>query len=710
MEKLLDVVNELRHSGLNGVLSLPQIVVCGDQSASKSSVLEAFTKIPFPRNAGLCTRFATEIILRRDTKQTVAATILSDDAQTKFPTFPKSFTDLAELPGLIQEATEVINAAHQGNGRTPTMKAFLSEILNISVSAPTLVPLTLVDLPGLIHAETASQSRQDIEFVGNLVEKYIKNPRSIILAVVSARSDYANQVILQKARNVDPRGSRTLGVITKPDCLDDGSEEERSWIALFQNKDIKFDLGWHLVRNRTQLELHLTTDEHEAIEKEFFTSRAAYRFLPDHMLGSTALYKRLTRLLFAHLKREIPNLDRELNLEFNKTLNRLDRLGEQRNDVMEIRSFLTKAGAAYQRLLSEALTGNYNNDPFFLEKIGSMAFSAAKLRAAIRFHNSAFSEQMHRFGGKYTFSGIPAEVQECLGSGSDSKISGPDNKISPWQCTKNSQYVLSRTQAIQWVLQKMPLSRGEELPGCFNTTLMKELYWEQTSNWGPITLCFINNIVVPCVKDFSRGLLNHILPQDVADRVWRHKVQPCLAVNQNNAVQELEDIIGDKSRAPMTYNHYFTDTVQKMRNEKILTRARRIVETNAYAVGGVSGANTKKGKVVDAETILQALTDELIEPDMDKFTAEDTLDCLMALYKDKLKIFIAAITEQVIERHLIEPLRESTISPVALLSLGDDEVRSLAAEPDHVSAERKALNAVLASLREGKKIFDAASF
>jgi hypothetical protein len=66
--RVLDIVAHVRKCGLESILSLPQLVVCGDQSAGKSSVLEALTEIPFPRNDNLCTRFVTEIILRRGPK------------------------------------------------------------------------------------------------------------------------------------------------------------------------------------------------------------------------------------------------------------------------------------------------------------------------------------------------------------------------------------------------------------------------------------------------------------------------------------------------------------------------------------------------------------------------------------------------------------------------------------------------------------------
>jgi hypothetical protein len=91
--RVMDIVDRLRRTGLNGIVSLPQLVVCGDQSSGKSSVLEAITEIPFPRKENLCTRFATEIVLRRDPASTIRITITPDknrpkEEQTLFPASP----------------------------------------------------------------------------------------------------------------------------------------------------------------------------------------------------------------------------------------------------------------------------------------------------------------------------------------------------------------------------------------------------------------------------------------------------------------------------------------------------------------------------------------------------------------------------------------------------------------------------------------------
>lgn len=134
--RLLDVVDKLRRTGLNGTIELPQLVVCGDQSSGKSSVLEAITEIPFPRKAGLCTRFATEIILRRGFKVSVTVKIVpskhrSAAEQRKLVSFNKSITYVTDLPDLVDDATK-----EMGLGQVGTSKAFSRDVLSIEISGP----------------------------------------------------------------------------------------------------------------------------------------------------------------------------------------------------------------------------------------------------------------------------------------------------------------------------------------------------------------------------------------------------------------------------------------------------------------------------------------------------------------------------------------------------------------------------------------------
>lgn len=251
--QILDTVDRLRTCGLGSILPLPQLVVCGNQSSGKSSVLEAITEVPFPRSESMCTRFATEIIMRRDNSGSLRTEIIPDEARpdsekAKLKAFGETITDFSELPQLIEQATDLmgLNATTDSS----TTKAFTRDVLRVEIAGPDRPQLTLVDLPGLILSANKRQTDEDVALIHSLVSDYLSEKRTIMLAVISAKDDYANQGILTKCKDVDRDGQRTLGIVTKPDYLKPGSANENLWINLAQNKDIFFQLGWHMLKNR----------------------------------------------------------------------------------------------------------------------------------------------------------------------------------------------------------------------------------------------------------------------------------------------------------------------------------------------------------------------------------------------------------------------------------------------------------------------------
>lgn len=136
--KTLDVVDTLRRIGLSTVLQLPQIVVCGDQSSGKSSVLEGITEIPFPSKEQLCTRFATEVILRRAPTAAIATSITPDKARPAWErqslmSFNKQIKDFSELPALIETATQAMGL---DNNEGVSTRAFARDVLRIEISGP----------------------------------------------------------------------------------------------------------------------------------------------------------------------------------------------------------------------------------------------------------------------------------------------------------------------------------------------------------------------------------------------------------------------------------------------------------------------------------------------------------------------------------------------------------------------------------------------
>lgn len=143
----------------------------------------------------------------------------------------------------------IIDEAASAMGIDGSSHNFSSHVLQVELIGPTQPHLTLVDLPGLFHAGSKSQSDGDAKAVTELVTNYMEKTRSIILAVVSAKNDYNNQIVTKYARKFDQSGSRTLGIITKPDTLDAGSEAEAQFVELAENENVYFRLGWHVLKN-----------------------------------------------------------------------------------------------------------------------------------------------------------------------------------------------------------------------------------------------------------------------------------------------------------------------------------------------------------------------------------------------------------------------------------------------------------------------------
>jgi hypothetical protein len=114
----------------------------------------------------------------------------------------------------------------------------LKDLLQVEVLGPNRPYLTIVDLPRLIHSETKQQSASDVELVQDVVQSYIKELRSIILAIVLAKNDYANQIVLKLTHAADKKGNQTLGVITKPNTLIVSSKNEDIYISLARNQDV----------------------------------------------------------------------------------------------------------------------------------------------------------------------------------------------------------------------------------------------------------------------------------------------------------------------------------------------------------------------------------------------------------------------------------------------------------------------------------------
>lgn len=111
-----------------------------------------------------------------------------------------------------------------------------------------------------------------------MAARYVGDSRTIILCVLPANADMSTSDGLQMARQLDPKGIRTIGVITKVDIMDKGTNAKR----MIEGKDINLRLGFIGIKNRSQQDIIDRIPVKKAIEKEqlFFSTHPVYSTMP----------------------------------------------------------------------------------------------------------------------------------------------------------------------------------------------------------------------------------------------------------------------------------------------------------------------------------------------------------------------------------------------------------------------------------------------
>lgn len=186
-------------------------------------------------------------------------------------------------------------------------RTFSNDILRLEIAGPDQEHLTVIDVPGIFKNTTPGlTTKADIELVKNMVLGYMENPRSVMLAVIPANVDVATQEILELATDVDPTGDRTLGVLTKPDLVDQGAESRV--IDLIEGRTRVMKLGWHVVRNPGQQQILDGSLDRHSLEMDFFRTKAPWKNVQADKFGIESLRDRLKEILSVLVRQEFPKV------------------------------------------------------------------------------------------------------------------------------------------------------------------------------------------------------------------------------------------------------------------------------------------------------------------------------------------------------------------------------------------------------------------
>ncbi|PWN47183.1 hypothetical protein IE53DRAFT_349615 [Violaceomyces palustris] len=216
-QSLIKLVNKLQDAfnnvGIQNPIDLPQITVLGSQSSGKSSVLENIVGRDFlPRGTGIVTRRPLVLqLINRPAAAKPNGEETNPDEWGEFLHLPgEKFFDFNKIREEIVRDTELKTGKNAGISPQP---------INLRIYSPHVLTLTLVDLPGLTKVPVGDQPRDIERQIRDMVLKFIAKPNAVILAVTAANTDLANSDGLKLAREVDPDGTRTVGVLTKVDLM-----------------------------------------------------------------------------------------------------------------------------------------------------------------------------------------------------------------------------------------------------------------------------------------------------------------------------------------------------------------------------------------------------------------------------------------------------------------------------------------------------------
>ncbi|KAF1921163.1 interferon-induced GTP-binding protein Mx2 [Ampelomyces quisqualis] len=709
-QTLLNKIDKLRELNV-GSIELPQLVVVGDQSSGKSSVLESLTGFSFPQAPGLCTRYATQISCRRDSERSVSVSIIpcpGTDAAVadRQRSFTRTLTDLTNehLVKIIGDANCAMGIKMTPDHADPNLTAFSQHILKIEMNGPEQEHFTVIDVPGIFRVPSPPLTTEsDVALVRNMVESYMQNSRTIILAVLPSNVDISTQEILQMAERADPDGLRTMGVLTKPDLVTEKATRDvvKDLIAGKRNK---LRLGYSIVKNRSADDQNSGVSERLAQETTFFSKSVWKETANTGRCGIGSLKTRLSDLLLTITKREFPNVKSDIVRRLEQCRGELVGIGPSRTELSSQRVYLGQLGSKFQKITQSALNGYYYGEKVFEQD------TTLRLITNITKMNEAFANEVWKKGHKRHMSALADDGGET--SYELAKHDTTLETIEERKCkylelqdiVEEEDYRCSEAKPcdedpiashIEQIYQD---NRGPEL-GTFNGSILAIAFKEQSEKWEPLVLAHVSRSIT-AVHHYISSILAHICPdRRVLDQLWDTLLTDKLQTAYKRAMDQARFVLSiERDGMPSTYNHYFNSEVQTKRLDR-LTKEMEKISVTCYTD---SYSKESKIQAVPFNSIKSLVEDK----DNMQQIREDILDVLASYYKVARKRFVDTICRQVIGHFLLDgkesPLR--VFSTELVNGLDDEVLEAIAGEDEETRQRRKRLEAEVKSLEEAVKL------
>ncbi|KAI6001196.1 P-loop containing nucleoside triphosphate hydrolase protein [Pisolithus albus] len=485
---LLDLLNRLRNTGVQKDIDLPMIAVIGNQSAGKSSLIESISGLTLPRSAGTCTR---QLHLNTDER--------GSPIKPRVIPFGEALTSKTEVEERIRRAQRAIlnpktdpERFLRGATVDENETSFSRNYVSLDISGRDLADLSFVDLPGLIASVGQSGRMQDIELVKNLVISYIERPSCLILLTVACETDFENQGAHHLAKQYDPEGKRTVGVLTKPDRIPYGEEEQ--WVKLIRNDEEPLVNNWYCVKQPSSNDVAqgMTWSEARASEDAFFAGISPWCDLEEHLqafLRTSRLTDRLSNILAELISKRLPEIQDELYKVLRHTEEDLKELPPEPptdpvNEALRIISEFVKE-------LSERVEGTPEADGL-LQKI---RVHTARFKREIRATAPSFIPWVRSEAHQHRLppTSFLDNEEKPLAGANNFPVTGPP---------PNSIY-------IEEVMERAEISRTRELPDHTPFVVQQNYISEYVEKWKAPSMILFDAVYDVLKKDLENMIDKH---------------------------------------------------------------------------------------------------------------------------------------------------------------------------------------------------------
>ncbi|KAJ5459489.1 hypothetical protein N7530_011433 [Penicillium desertorum] len=646
----LAFIDELQALGLSSTVNLPELVVVGDQSAGKSSVLQAITEVSFPVKDGTCTRFPIQISFRQSSAATefpVKATIVpggqseNDEALlARIRDFSVERVELTTdvIKEIMDQATECIFGTDQPGKRVSLSDATLrierkEQVLNGANG----------------DGPEDTSMRMNAAVASDLARRYLANDRNIVLVVIDD-VDVERLRIFELMEEIPGLEERCIGVLNKCDRKQEGSDE---WMVKLLRNDLPtvphLDHGWFGLRSRVPNEAHITDAERDERESAEFMKKDWQEVAKDRT-GIQALMKYVDKERRAQIQSSIPHIIAEIRQRLRECKSDLSRMGEVRDSPKAQRYFVLQFCHEMQRMAEATLRGQYQVVP------------SEDPRIRLRYEVHRRLDQFYMEIADHRHMQLPFSnyEQDLI------NLSSMSRDPREWdRAVQNGSGLYAE------IHKEAKISEGRSLPGTVHPDVEEKIFRKQSSHWGGIASRFVDD-----VKDLVKSCHDVLIRIAIPNSKVRLEVSRIMAKTleewHKQADMALSDLLEDNQARPL------------------MTRNPQLLAETTYADqsrGEILGKMSSQGSSTDADQNGDVKHNPKGNGDHPRFISTNLSQVLFvrarleSYYTIALYRFIDNVAMQVVERHILGPRCPMlTVSVETFARLDDEELGAIAGE------------------------------